>query len=330
MRTRVATQFPGLATKMLPDNYRSTPQILAAAEAVLATSPERSPLRVRPVRPNGAPVNLWCSVNGTQEAERVAAEVKALLASGVPGHDIGVLFRANWQTRQLEQALLAARVPHVIVGGTGFFARREVKDLVSYLRVVSNARDDVAFRRILNVPPRGVGSVSVDALLAWASQSHGSVQLSSSLLADVSSPLPAADLKLSRKARCSVEDLRALFGTWVAALKGGGTVAQLLRSLIRDTDYQSYLSEVEAESAEGGGRWGNVQELVSMAEEESVLEDGTPAPTTGPEALSHFLESAALMASADLKSKQEPGAVRLQARAAHLAPRNCLHLLFFP
>jgi DNA helicase-2/ATP-dependent DNA helicase PcrA len=166
MRQRFARDL-GAACLPLAANYRSTPQVCAAAEAVLAGSEARSELRVRPVRGAGPPVALWAAATGAAEADAVADEIVRLTtrsAQPLLGAQCAVLYRTNAQSAAFERALLRRNRKYLVVGGTPFFARREIRDLLCYLRLVSNPRDDVAFRRIVNVPSRGISGATLDTL----------------------------------------------------------------------------------------------------------------------------------------------------------------------
>jgi DNA helicase-2/ATP-dependent DNA helicase PcrA len=151
----------------LAANYRSTPQICAAAEAVLAGSTERSELRMRPISASGPPVSLWTVDNGATEAAVVADEIAHLLSAeggGLSGSSIAVLYRVTALSRGMEQALLKRNIKCVVIGGTPFFGRTEIKDLTCYLRLISNSCDNVAFHRIINTPARRISPKTVDAL----------------------------------------------------------------------------------------------------------------------------------------------------------------------
>jgi DNA helicase-2/ATP-dependent DNA helicase PcrA len=163
MRERFTRDMRAASTP-LAANYRSTPQICAAAEAVLAGSPERSELRVRAVSASGPPVAFWTAGSVTSEAIMVADEIARLLQTGLHGADIAVLYRMSWLSRGIEAELLKRNIKHIVVGGTAFFARSEIKDVMCYLRLVYNANDSVAFHRIVNTPTRGITDDTVDKL----------------------------------------------------------------------------------------------------------------------------------------------------------------------
>ena len=310
MRQRF-TRETGAETAPLAANYRSTPQVCAAADAVLAGSSVRSELRVRPVREDGPPVSLWIAENGDVEADMVGDEVKRLLSAGeMRGSDIAILYRANWLSRGMEKALLRRSVRYVVLGGLPFFSRREIKDLTALLRLVLNPHDEVAFRRMINTPARQISGATQDKLAKWADQTSG-VSVSAALLAGAADgnamPLPSAsELGLKAPAVRAVAAFRDMYASWVHIAREQ-SVATLLNSIIRDIGYRQYLQD-DAED-KNDERWQNVQELVSLAGALAGA-DGAMAPV-GLEALTAFLEEAALQSSLDSSSKETPDSVRL-------------------
>ena len=161
--------FPGTKTVLMTDNYRSAPEILAAANSLISKNKLRIPKDLRPTRPAGPPV--LCCFAETQEAEAkwMAAEMRKLLAQGVPLRDMTVLYRAHYVTRTVEEVLLEEKVPYTIYSGVQFFARAEIKDALSYLRLIVY-RDDLSFRRVANVPRRNLGKRRMAFLEETAAQ----------------------------------------------------------------------------------------------------------------------------------------------------------------
>ena len=162
-------QFPGARVIKLEQNYRSTNAILKAANAVIANNPARKEKNLWSAKGDGKPVRIVVCDDEREEAEYVAAEIDRMRSeSGRPWGDYAVLFRSNPQTRIFEEAFRTHDVPYRIIGSQEFFDRREVKDVIAYLRVCSNPNDEVSFRRVVNVPPRGVGATSMERLAAEA------------------------------------------------------------------------------------------------------------------------------------------------------------------
>ena len=222
------------------------------------------------------------------------------------GSQIAVLYRANWQSREFERALLKKSIPYEVVNGLPFFQRREIKDLTSYLRLVANPRDEVAFQRVVNTPTRGIGDTTLDALTAWAKLNKQT--LSAALLADVDDSLPSEkQLGITARAHGFVCDFRAMVASWqrkAAALPVRG----LLQQIVTDIAYEKHLEDDD----DVDERLGTVEELLSLAAPPAEGADPDAPLPTGLDALSGFLEDAALMSAQDMANKELPNSVRLQ------------------
>jgi DNA helicase-2/ATP-dependent DNA helicase PcrA len=156
--------FPKPVEIRLEQNYRSTRAILDAANAVIALNPRRKPKRLWTQTPGDHRVRAVIAPNEDEEARFVAHEVGKQLGLGVPASEIAILYRTNGQSATFEEALRARNVPFEVLGGSEFFDRREVRDVVAYLKVIVNSRDEVSLRRIVNVPARGIGDVTLERL----------------------------------------------------------------------------------------------------------------------------------------------------------------------
>ena len=163
--------FPGTQTILMMENYRSTPQILAAANSLIVHNVRRIKKELLPMRPAGASVLCHHAETAEQEAEWIAGQIQAMNQQGTAYRDIAVLYRAHYVTRNLETALLRAKIPYHIYSGAPFYARTEVKDALSYLRLIA-FRDDLSFRRVANVPKRNLGERRMRFLEEYAGQ-HG-------------------------------------------------------------------------------------------------------------------------------------------------------------
>src|SRR5690606_32886627 len=154
--------FPGATVVTLEENYRSTQRILAAANAVIAGNRHRHPKKLRTANGIGAPIERCEYDDEAAEAEAVAADIATRKFTGrVQWRDVAILYRTNPQAKPIEEALRARGIPYRVVGGTSFFDRKEVADAIAYLRAVANPADDVAVRRIINYPARGIGRTTV-------------------------------------------------------------------------------------------------------------------------------------------------------------------------
>ena len=141
------------------ENYRSTPEILAACNSLISKNANRIKKDLLPMLPGGAPVLCHHAANSEQEARWIAAQIKTLHEAGTPYRDMAILYRAHYITRGVEEILLKEKIPYTIYSGVQFFARAEIKDALSYLRMIA-CRDDLSFLRIANVPKLNLGERS--------------------------------------------------------------------------------------------------------------------------------------------------------------------------
>jgi len=250
--------FPRATTVLLEQNYRSTQTILDAANAVIANNTSRRPKRLFTEGDAGDPICRYRAEDEHDEAAWVTSEIQRLrTAEDVSPGDVAIFYRTNAQSRVVEEALVRAGVPYKVIGGTRFYDRREVKDLLAYLRLLANPEDEISARRILNVPKRGIGSTSALRLSAWASTQPERQSIGEALA-------HAEEAGLTGKALRGAEQLDQL----LAELRGMiGTVspADLLQAV---AERSGYLAELVAERThEADGRIENVAELVGVAEE---------------------------------------------------------------
>src|SRR5947208_9961425 len=156
--------YPGTKVIRLEQNYRSTKNILALAAGVIAQNVQRKEKTLWTENPQGEPAKLYRAWDEHEEASFVAQSILSLRGEGVPWDGIAVFYRTNAQSRVMEDALRRGRIPYVIVGGVRFYERKEIKDTLAWLRLAINPADDVAFRRAVQAPPRGVGATSLARL----------------------------------------------------------------------------------------------------------------------------------------------------------------------
>ena len=161
--------YPTTKTIMMMENYRSTPEILAACNSLIAKNANRIKKDLLPMLPGGAPVLCHHAANSEQEARWLAARIKTLHEAGTPYRDMAILYRAHYITRGVEEILLKEKIPYTIYSGVQFFARAEIKDALSYLRMIA-CRDDLSFLRIANVPKRNLGERRMAFLKDFAAQ----------------------------------------------------------------------------------------------------------------------------------------------------------------
>jgi len=277
----------------LEENYRSTKVVLDAANAVIAANTSRIGKTLRTRRQGGEPVTLLGAADERDEAEWIVGELNRRRAAGdFAAGEMAVLYRTNAQSRALEEACRRAAVPYRVVGSVSFYDRREVKDLLAYLRLLVNPSDDEAFLRAIGTPKRGIGGTSL-AVLQEAATGWRKPLLETASIADrVSGLRPNVREALARFATL-IDDLRARVGR--------AQPAEVVAAVLEAIDYQRMLQE---EGVEGRDRWENVRELLAAAASfaEVVTEEGEE---TTP--LQRFLAEAALLSSHDTSEGDEAG-----------------------
>ncbi|MFM8734099.1 MAG: ATP-dependent helicase [Pirellulales bacterium] len=281
--------YPTATIVKLEDNYRSTANILATADRLIAHNARRKPKRLVTAAAPGAPVRIVLDGSGLEEAERIATEISVGVATGSrAARDFAILFRANALSRSFELALRAQGIAYQLVRGLEFFKRREIRDVVAWLRLLRNPRDDEAFLRVVNVPPRGIGRQSLDRLAAWA-EDHGMPRLEAAASA-------AAIPGMPKRAATALSGFARLHADLAATSAREPSVAALLEAVVDRTGYRAMLEAEEDGDEEGQDRLANVEELVTAARQ---FDDGFIAGE-GEDALGGFLETTALVADTDV------------------------------
>jgi DNA helicase II / ATP-dependent DNA helicase PcrA len=284
--------FPGARVVKLERNYRSTRNVLDAAHAVIARAARRREKRLWTEEGPGDPLALLVGQDEHDEAEKLARAVSLERARGTPGDEIAVLYRTNAQSRPIEAALRAARVPYVIVRGTSFYERAEVKDAAAYLRLALEPRSDLDLERVVNRPPRGIGEKTLERLRAHA-RGRGSSLFDALAEVDAVEGLKPA----ARRALSSLREVLAGLARDAPALDAGVAVQEVLRRT-------GLLARLEAEHTdEAAERAENLVELVAAAREFDEALLGAPPPRDPdepvPPPLARFLEQIALLGEAD-------------------------------
>lgn len=243
--------FPGARVVKLERNYRSTPNILGIANSVIKENLGRKEKTLWTENPEGEKALVFKALDNADEARFVAERISGLVGSGdFTWSDVAVFYRANFQSRVVEEGLGASRIPYRIVSGVGFYQRAEIKDIVAYLRLVQNPRDDVSFLRIVNVPPRKIGGVTLRKLRE-ASQAGGFALFEAAEYCQEQNLLSAQALRaLSR----FLEIIKEL-----GSVAESQPVAHVIKVLLERTAYLDYLGE-DLQRAE------NVRELLNAAE----------------------------------------------------------------
>jgi DNA helicase II / ATP-dependent DNA helicase PcrA len=270
--------YEDAAVYRLETNYRSVGSVLRLANALIEQNRGRLDKVLRPAKGEGSPVMLFRANDHRAEADFVARSVESWLGRGGGYDDVAVLYRTNAQSRAIEESLRKAGIPAKIVGGVGFYDRKEVKDILSYARAALNAADDVSWRRILARPKRGIGKTTEEALVAWATR-HGTPFAEALRRAEEIVPGTPAVARL-RDFSALMDDLAEAAETLPAS--------SFLKAVL---DQSGYLQALRDESSfEARGRIENLDELVSaVAEWEAETGGG----------IADFLDEAALLASVD-------------------------------
>jgi DNA helicase-2/ATP-dependent DNA helicase PcrA len=280
MILRFEEDFPGAKVFKLEENYRSTARILEAANALVANNLTRAPKKLFTSRSEGEAITVYPAATERDEARYVVEKVKNLVREGSAYRDFVVLYRTNAQSRVFEEALLAEGIPYRVVGGVGFYARTEIKDIVAYLRYIMNPSDALAFKRIVNVPRRGIGQQTLSALVQSATTAHVSVGeaiFNGDLLRT------AVPKKLKE-----LERFAELIGDLRKRSQDIG-VADVLVAVMEDSGYVRELQSEDTHDARA--RLENLQELVGVARDYEAT-DEEPS-------LAGFLANIALVSDLD-------------------------------
>lgn len=276
--------FPDAKVIRLEQNYRSTKNILNAANQVIANNTERKAKTLWTENEEGSKVHFRQFFNAYEEAEYVAGEIGKMKREGLGSYrDCAILYRTNAQSRIFEEKFIAANIPYKLVGGVNFYARKEIKDLLCYLKTIDNARDDLAVQRIINVPKRGIGATTLGRVQDYAD--NMGISLYEALR--VAEEVPSIGRSLSK-----IDG----FVTFIQSLKSKADVLSVEELLQEVIDATGYVAELEAEDTEESrARIENIDELISktVAYQEAMEEQDQPATLSG------FLEEVALVADID-------------------------------
>lgn len=307
--------YPSATVVKLERNYRSTANILGTADRLIAHNSRRKPKQLVTEADAGRPVRIVLDADSHEEADRIAAEIAEAVSTGdrSPG-DFALLFRTNALSRSLEVALRSRGVPYQLVRGLEFFKRREIRDMVAWLRLLKNSRDDEAFLRVINVPPRGIGKQSLDRLATWAADRRLP-------MLEAAASAGAID-GISRRAGAALMGFVSLYEE--LARMADGPVAPLVQAVLERSGYRAMLAE-DADDEGGDDRLANVEELVTVAAQidadrsrQKTDADGVPlAPLNEDnDPLGSFLETVALVSDTDL---WDPASPRVSLMTLHAA-----------
>ena len=277
---RFEKDFPGAKVIRLEQNYRSTPQILAAASGLIAANRDRLGKTLWTELPQGQKVRVIGVWDGPEEARRVGEEIERLEREGASMEQVAILVRAQYQTREFEDRFIQIGLAYRIIGGFRFYERAEIRDALAYLRVVAQPQDDLAFERIYNQPKRGLGAKTLETM-------HRHARATGLPLAAASLQLADSD-ELPPRARKTIAELMGQFLRW-RGLSEQVTPSELLRTVLEETGYEAMLKADR--SAESAGRADNLAELARAMEDYETLGD--------------FLEHVSLVMDNDAASDEE-------------------------
>lgn len=273
--------FPEAVVIKLEQNYRSTQNILDAANSVIKNNSRRKDKSLWTDKGSGEKIAYNIYNTAYEEAYGIVSDIKRRAAEGKAYNDFAVLYRTNAQSRALEEKLVELGVPYRIYGAVNFYSRKEIKDVLAYLKTIDNARDEVAVRRIINVPKRGIGQTTIEKAAVYADENGMSFYAAVANGRDIPSLSKATVGKLDN------------FCTLISAFRakaGQLSIKELISDIVESIKYEEYLAE-DDEPDEIADRMSNINELISKA---AAYEETTDMPT-----LSGFLEEVALVADID-------------------------------
>ena len=293
-------EFSDACVIKLEQNYRSTGNILNAANRVIANNKGRKEKTLWTANGEGELVHLRQFDTGYDEADFIAEDIKKEVRAGASYNDHAVLYRTNAQSRLLEEKFVAMNVPYKIVGGVNFYARREIKDLLAYLKTIDNGMDDIAVRRIINVPKRGIGLTTINRIQESAAERG--LGFYETLMA------PELIPGIGRSA-AKLDSFAALI-EYFKGLTGQMSITDLLREVIEKTGYMESLDSEDKEDAQA--RKENIDELINKAAAYEEAAEDRDEPAT----LSAFLEEVALVAVIDSLDEEQDYVVLMTLHSA--------------
>lgn len=298
-------QYPTAKVIKLECNYRSTGMIVGAANAIISHNQHQIPKNVYSNSGEGSALQLFATASDKDESYKVAAEINKLKRQKeVPYNDIAILYRTNAQSRSFEDAFRLQGIPYRIYGGLSFYQRKEVKDLLAYLRLIANPNDEEAFKRIVNYPRRGIGDTSINKLKMAA------IEHSLPLLYVAMHP-EEGEFSLSSATLKRIRDFASSIARYKELSEQGISVCELAKKIVFD---EGIHKDLEGEGVEGAAKMQNLEELIgAMAEMETEQreEQGIEHLT-----LTDYLAKVSLLTDADQKDDNEPRVTLMTVHAA--------------
>jgi DNA helicase-2/ATP-dependent DNA helicase PcrA len=295
--------FPGTHTVKLEQNYRSTANILNAANALIANNDDRLGKNLWTADADGAAIQLYSAFNERDEARFIADQIQDWVDGGKPYKDNAILYRSNAQSRVIEEALIQAGIPYRVYGGMRFFERAEIKDALAYLRLIANRHDDAAFERVVNTPTRGIGDKTITAARQYAREHSVALWVAAEALVE-QKQLPA-------RATSALSTFLELITRMASDTDGMDLYEQMEHTLHHSTLLEHYKKE---RGEKGQGRVENLEELVNAAKYFEQAE--TPEDEEEMDELSAFLSHAALEAGDNQTDGSQDGAQLMTLHSA--------------
>jgi DNA helicase-2/ATP-dependent DNA helicase PcrA len=280
---RFKDDFPGARVVTLEQNYRSTEGILNAAATLIANNRYRAPKRLKPVRSGGEEVSICEFPDDEQEALWVAHAIQRLIEDGLSPSELGVFYRINALSRVIEENFVRLGIPYAVYGGIRFYERREVKDVLAYLRIIANPQDEEALARIINTPSRGIGPKTLAQLQGYA-RGKGLPTLYAMWAAVDAGMIKNPGAKGARDFVAQIQEIKA---------RGGDDVGDLIQAVMEVTGLEDELKN----EIDGEDRLTNIRELIASAEGENDL--------------IHYLEEKALINNADMAQGEKVSVMTL-------------------
>ena len=285
------SDFPEAHVVKLEQNYRSVGNILAAANAVIANNQHRKQKKLFTASEDGDKINVYMATDERDEGRWIAGEIERMRAQGVSYDEVAVFYRTNAQSRMLEDMLLRAGVPYRIVGGTRFFDRAEIRDVMAYLTLVVNPADDIAAKRVINVPRRGIGKTTIERIEQFAREMGMTFLDAAELL--------VMDPETRAATRKAVSEFLELIKT---ARSYGGELRRVIEMIIEQS---GLIAALEAEATdEARGRVENIKEFLGVVDEFAETHEDDDALYEAPTAAEGALDAADVAAGDALASEE--------------------------
>jgi len=303
--------FPGLKEIKLEQNYRSTGTILAAANGVIAHNTNRKEKSLWSGNDSGKPIEIYIPENEADEADFVADTIQEIRMEEKRSYaDFGVLIRANTLSRAVEEAFLESNIPYIMSGGTSFFQRKEIKDVISYLRVIANPDDDINLLRIINTPRRGIGRKSIEDISAVATAMKCSLWVAiESLIAIPEFTLGGPEPNpggLTEKSRADLETFVNFINEHRSSMLSGKDLSNKVKKMVDEIDYWSYLVQ-EYQKNEKAARYKflNIDSLINS------ISTWEKDPDNFKKSLYDYLNRITLITRDDMEDEEDKGKVNL-------------------